>query len=106
MNGIKALEELKNAEFFVDDDSVCGCTCYYPLQNEDYEENFDIIERELKVNQILKEKQVEIDLITIHIHCNFSIDHLTEIYNKNIGSSYQQLTVEEMRLIVDWLKEE
>lgn len=95
MNGIEALEELKNAEFFVDDDSWCGCTCYYPLQNEDYEENFKLIEKDLKVLQILKDK--DIDLRRLKINIDLDIDFL---------SKWFRTTPEEMTLIVEWLKEE
>lgn len=111
MNGLEALEELKNAEFFVDDDSCCGCTCYYPLQNEEYEENFNLIENNLKVLQILKEKRVDLGAIYYLVFIEPPIKNsLLERYNQLVylGKETEkvQLTKEEMQLIVEWLKGE
>lgn len=72
---------------------------------EEYDKCHNIIERELKVLQILKEKKVNLDLISTFTIDD--IDFILQIYNKNaIEENMEILTKDEVTLIVEWLKGE
>lgn len=63
------------------------------------------IRKDLKVLNLLKEKRVDLDWLSF---CSSnSIKNTLEIYNKLDGikdNEKQKLTLEEMALIVDWLR--
>ena len=65
------------------------------------------LEEAIKVLQILKEKKVDLTLITDLMQSKTdkeAKDYLPK-YNKAIlGGGYKTLTIEEMQLIIDWLK--
>ena len=72
-------------------------------------ELFETIERELKVNKILKEKKVDLPQIAEWLADDNlkNIKETTEYYNRYIVNGYmEELTEEEMTLIVELLKEE
>ena len=91
MNGIEALENWYNTE--------------HPKPVE-YCFHYNIIKKELKILQILKEKRVDLRFIAYNKEY-FEIKELTLEYNSVLfGNTKLKLTEEEMALIVDWLKEE
>ncbi len=97
MNGLEALKEIKHI-------SCNSLSQLYGTIEDAFETEFETIERELKVNQILKEKKVDLPyiqyLIAIYkeVNSNFLI-----LYNYKEAN---KLTKEEATLIVDWLKGE
>ena len=101
MNGLEAVNKLKN-------ESYCNCSlsddnkyfCMGGLLKDSDE--LKAIERELKVNQILKEKRV--DLYYISPGSQTTIEEKLEAYN--FSHKLLPLTLEEMQLIVEWLKGE
>lgn len=69
----------------------------------------EAIGKDLKVLQILKEKKVKLPKIAEWLADNLlkDIKRTTEFYNRYIVNGYmEELTEEEMTLIVDWLKGE
>ena len=91
MGGLEALENWYNTE--------------KPKPIE-YSHHYNIIKKELKVLQILKEKRVDLRFIAYNKEY-FEIKELTLEYNSVLfGNTKLKLTEEEMQLIVDWLKEE
>lgn len=63
----------------------------------------DKIERELKVNQILKEKMVDLRWF-FEIDLSINVESLLERYN-GAKVSMETLKLEEITTIVEWLKE-
>lgn len=106
MNGLEAVNKLKN-------ESYCNCSlsddnklfCMGGLLKDSDE--LKAIERELKVNQILKEKKVMLALLdkTFDIY-HLNNDELTRQYNALMRDEDNLLTEEEMQLIVEWIKGE
>lgn len=88
MKGLEALENWYNTE--------------HPKPVE-YCFHYNIIKKELKVLQILKEKKVNILNIAIYVK-EYSAESIMKEYN--IMYPFKKLTLEEMKLIADWLKEE
>ena len=87
---------------------ICKNLNSYELTDE-YKRGKKIIERELKVNQILKEKKVDLGAIYYLMSIEPPIKNsILERYNQLIYLGKEtrkvQLTEEEMQLIVDWLK--
>lgn len=115
MNGLEALEEM--IETF-DSGGYQPTTigCVDGAFKEVFSAELPIIERELKVLQILKEKKVDLAYIRNSVWYYNSNIRIMRIENPNIiewlvkqykfsGMLYQ-LTLEEMQLIVEWLKGE
>lgn len=77
--------------------------------NAFYKEHCEIVEKELNVLQILKEKRVDLMLITDIMQSKTdreAKDYLPK-YNKAVlGCEGMLLVLEEMTQIVEWLKEE
>lgn len=69
-----------------------------------YSKKMNIIYKELKVNQILKEKKVNLQFISYKLSIGYSAQELLEEYNA--FDVLNNLTLEEMQSIVDWLKED
>lgn len=103
MNGLEAVNKLKN-------ESYCNCSlsddnkffCMGGLLKDSDE--LKAIEREVKVNKLLKEKRVDLAyiqyLIAIEKNVNSNFLYFYNFRTKN------KLTQEEAQLIVDWLKGE
>ena len=89
MNGLEALENWYNTE--------------QPKPVE-YCFHYNIIKKELKVLNVLKEKKVDLCLIRIFMD-NPREDLLQDYNNMCEEMDNPKLTQEEMQLIVDWLKE-
>lgn len=72
--------------------------------NAFYKEHCEIVERELYVLNILKEKNVDIRSIESLLHnkknIDFTIKNLLWYYNEHLHN--MPLTVEEIKLIVEW----
>lgn len=106
MNGLEALDNM--IETF-------DCGGYQPATigckdgafKEVFSTELPIIERELKVNKILKEKKVKLSKIAEWLADNLlkDIKGSTEFYNRYIVNGYmKELTLKEMTLIVEWIK--
>lgn len=67
-----------------------------------------VIKNDLKVLQILKEKKVDIDIIKTFIKNNNSIEEMEDLYKRRslLFGIYPALELGEIKLFVDWLKEE
>ena len=98
MNGLEALENIK-ATYKVCD--IQGNNID-PMQYE-----YSVIEQDLKVLNILKEKKVGLLFLdkTFDIY-HLNNDELTRRYNALMRDEDNFLTEEEMSLIVDWLRRE
>lgn len=105
MNGIEALDIM--IETF-------DCGGYHPAImgckdgafKEVFNEELPIIERELKVLQILKENRVDLELIDYWRSRTTTIEELLYRYNDRACDWVGDLTFEEMQLIVEYLREE
>lgn len=108
MNGLEAVNKLKN-------ESYCNCSlsddnkffCMGGLLKDSDE--LKAIERELKVNKLLKAKKVDLPQIAEWLADNNlkDIKGTTEYYNRYIVNGYmKELTEEEMQTIVEWIKGE
>ena len=91
MNGLEALENWYNTE--------------KPKPIE-YSHHYNIIKKELKVLQILKENCVDLDLIDYLMTKTTTLEELLYRYNDRACDWVGDLTLEEMQLIVEWLKGE
>ena len=93
MNGLEELNNIKKG---------IGLEVYNQRKNE-----FESIERKLKFLQLLKEKNVDIRSIESLVHnkknIDFTIKNLLWYYNEHLHNI--PLTIEEMTLLVEWLKE-
>lgn len=103
MNGLEALEEIKKAKAYEIDIPYTG-GCLY--ENSTYCEDCDIIESELKVLQILKEKKVDIALLfAIHNSSKLNPTYDLNYYN-SLRDNANRLSKQEYTAIVEWLKGE
>lgn len=91
MKGIEALESWYNTE--------------HPKPVE-YCFHYNIIRKELKVLQILKENKVDLDFIDYLMTKTTTLEELLYKYNDRAFDWAGNLTTEEMQQIVEWLKEE
>lgn len=104
MNGLEALNKLKNEDY---------CNCSLSADNDYFcmggrlqqSKELKAIESELKILNLLKEKQVDLEFIRNFVNCQ--IEDLLQDYN-NMCEEIEKpkLTEEEMTLIVEWLKGE
>lgn len=65
-----------------------------------YNEHCEAVEKELKVLQILKKKKVNIDLLN-----QFTVNDIEFIRDRYNEQCFYNLTLEETKLIIEWLKE-
>lgn len=86
--GLEALKAIRNVEVCIGND-LNTATKLFEIDHE-YDKAFEIIEKELKALVIIKEKDVNIDLLR---KCPY-----IEFYNKKVNK-YRQLTKEEYDLL-------
>ena len=91
MNGLEALNEMYKLLAI---HNIADDECYLTIEND------------LKLLNLLKEKKVDIEWIRtlMIVHPEYDISVLWREYRYSCLND-QELTLEEMQLIVDWLKE-
>ena len=95
MNGNEALERMCKFNCSATELGPCFRHC----------EEYEAIEKELKVNQILKNKIVDLESFETDMFIENTIKGLKDFYNREIIEE-RQLTQEEIQLIVDWIRSE
>ena len=68
-------------------------------------ETSEVIEKDLKVLEIIKKKEVVIGLLKGILHSDLHT-HTASYYNSHFVASYRHLTQEEFDLLKEWLKNE
>lgn len=92
MNGLRALKVLC---------FKCNCNSDMRCYDNGKCESYHIIEKDLKVLQILKKKKVNIDLLN-----QFTVNDIEFIRDRYNEQCFYNLTLEETKLIIEWLKGE
>ena len=107
MNGIEALDDICKRIGYAE-------LNYGNIVADNYFDEITAIKTELKVNQILKKKKVDLDRVRALLKQVEKVDLVLEYYNapylyhpdKCYNDKTRVLTLEEITSIIDWIKRE